>query len=86
METIIRLFFFTLGLLAIGLLLWLSLTIIGVLLLVGGACMLFYVVRNFLLKKNILNPNPGVPMEPPAAEKITVIEASFTRVDGDSNV
>lgn len=38
-----------------------------------------YFARGFLTEKGILNPTPGVP--PEEAERITIIEGDFTRVE-----
>ena len=85
MNIFTRLAFIFGSIVAIGFALWISITLIGFFLLAGGALILFYVVRQFLLDKGILNPTPGVPMDASAAmrhnETITVIETEFTRVD-----
>jgi hypothetical protein len=85
MNLIARALFLIAAIAAIGFALWISITLIGFFLLAGGALILFYAIRQFLLNKGILNPNPGVPMDESAAsphsEKITVIDTEFTRVD-----
>ena len=84
MNTITRLFFIVGSILAIGFALWISITVMGFFLLAGGALIIFYAARQFLLDKGILNPTPGVPMDESAShvhEKITVIDTEFTHVE-----
>ncbi len=60
---------------AIGVTIWLSITIFAVLLVVGGVAVLVMAGRQFLVARGILNPRPGVPFEPEA--DITVIDGEF---------
>lgn len=67
--------------------------VIGVLLLVFAAWLFFgllvvfvigyglYIGRDFLTKKGILNPRPGVPIDE-QQENVTIIEGDFERIEG----
>lgn len=79
MQLLSRLFFLVCSVVAIGVALWLSLTIAGVLIICGGLVMLFLAGRQFLMSKGILNPTPGVPMEPPS--DAPVIEGEFEEIE-----
>lgn len=86
MNTVIRILFTLGGLLVMGLILWFSITLLGVLIIGGGLLVLFFALRQFLLEKGILNPTPGTPMTPPEGNvKVTIIETEFTRVDDASS-
>ena len=63
----------------LGLAVW-----VGAILFVGLAVLAvigygIYFARGFLTQKGILNPTPGIP--PQEAERITIIEGDFTRVE-----
>jgi hypothetical protein len=65
---------------ALGFALWIAATFFVALLLIGlVACAVFY-GRDFLVKKGILNPRPGVPFEP-QHEQVTIIDGDFERLD-----
>ncbi len=66
--------------LMLGIALWASVTIVAILMIVGGIAILVYAARQFLTSKGILNPRPGVPMEESPAD-ITVIEGEFEQVE-----
>jgi len=84
MQPIIRIFFTIGAVLAIGVALWFSITILGFLLIVGGGMVLVLALRQFLLEKGILNPTPGVPiMEPHDSPNVTVIETQFTHIEDE---
>lgn len=70
-----RLLYMVGAVIAIGVALWLSITIFAFLLIAGGLAVLFVAARQFLTAKGILNPRPGVPFEP--EENITVIDGEF---------
>lgn len=82
-QTIVHIVLAVVGLVAIGIALWLSLWIIGIFLLVGGGLVLFYTARQFLIDKGILNPTPGVPMDSSDGGEVnvTVIETTYTKTD-----
>jgi hypothetical protein len=80
MQIIGRIFILFGAAVAIGVALWLSITLFGLMLLVGGGVVLFFAVRQFLIDKGILNPTPGVAPHVPE-ESITVIEGTFEEVE-----
>lgn len=65
--------------LAIGVAIWLSITVFAVLLVVGGVAVLGVAAKQFLIAKGILNPTPGVPRA--TDDPVTVIEGEFEQVE-----
>lgn len=72
---------FALLLIGIAIALWVSFWLLVVLFALGALAVLWSHLRDYLVRKNILNPRPGVPMS--SAEEVvdvTVIEGDFTRI------
>jgi hypothetical protein len=72
---------FALLLLGIGIALWVSFWLLLVLFCVGAVMVIGSHLRDYLLKKGILNPTPGVPPAPPGEENAPVIDGDFTRIE-----
>ncbi len=70
-----RIFVFAGTAVAIGIALWLSVTLFFVILMIGAVIGALLFARQFLLEKGILNPTPGVP---PVA---TIIEGEFEQIE-----
>lgn len=51
---------------------------------VGAILYGLYFARNYLTQKGILNPTPGVAPHTDEAERITIIEGDFTRVEEET--
>lgn len=51
---------------------------------VGAVIYGLYFARNYLTQKGILNPTPGVSPQADEAERITIIEGDFTRVEEET--
>ena len=81
MNIIQRLLFLIGTVIAIGVALWISITVFAFLLIAGGIAVLFVAARQFLVNKGILNPRPGMPIDHAAEETITVIDGEFEQVE-----
>lgn len=82
MQIFMRLVMMIVVLCAVGMALWLSMTLIGVALLAGAVLVVFYAARQFLLDRGILNRTPGVSVPPGEADaSVTIIETSYTTLD-----
>jgi len=83
MPWIMQMVGFALLLLGVGVALWVSFWLLLFLFGVGVAAVLWTHTRDYLLRKGILNPTPGVPpQEGETSENIT-IEGSYKRVDSE---
>ncbi|MES2983776.1 MAG: hypothetical protein V4735_01145 [Pseudomonadota bacterium] len=81
MPWVMQMLGFALLLLGIGVALWISFWLLLVLFCVGLGMVIWTHVKSFLLAKGILNPTPGVRMQPPGEAEATLIEGDFQRVD-----
>ena len=73
---------FAVMLLAMGIALWVSIWLLAILFAIGVAVVIWAHAKDYLMRKGILNPTPGVPFEQPAdSPKVTVVEGDFERVD-----
>lgn len=79
MGLVQRIIFLVGAAVAIGLALWVSITIFAFLLIAGGIAVIAVAGRDFLTRKGILNPQPGV--RPEQAEAVTVIEGEFEQIE-----
>lgn len=80
LQTLQRVLFIVGALIAIGVAVWLSVTIFAVLLVAGVLTVVFMAGRRFLVDKGILNPRPGTPMEQ-ATSEVTIIEGEFEQIE-----
>lgn len=67
--------------LAIGVAIWVSITLFAFLLVIGGVAVLYVAARRFLTEKGILNPTPGVPMDEAGPVDITIIDGEFEQIE-----
>ena len=71
----------------IALALWVGIWILLAIFAIGIVLVVWAHVKDFLLKKGILNPTPGVPngiiVEHEEQPNITLIEGDYTRVDSE---
>ena len=75
-----RLLFLIGTVIAIGVALWLSITLLAVLLVAGGIAVLYFASRRFLVAKGILNPTPGVPVDADIPQT-TIIDGEFEQIE-----
>lgn len=78
-----RIIYSIIAVIAMGLALWLAATLFVGLAIIGFIAYGLYYGRDFLIRKGILNPRPGVPLEESHEEHITVIEGDFERIDDE---
>ncbi len=81
MPWIMQMVGFALFLLGIGIALWVSFWLLAILFGIGLIAVIWSHLRDYLLRKGILNPTPGIP--PAADADITVIEGNYTRVEAE---
>lgn len=80
MNFLFRIFFVAAAIVAVGFVLWFSLTLFALLFILGAGMVAFYAIKNFLIAKDILNPTPGVPMTGQPETTVTIIEGDYERV------
>lgn len=74
---------FTLFLLGLAFAVWVSFWLLLALFGIGFCVVIFTEVRDFLTRKGILNPVPGVKPEDPHAPEPITIETDYQRVDSE---
>lgn len=65
----------------IGIAIWISVMLFVGVAVVGAAAYALFYARAYLVRKGILNPRPGVPLEEQQPEQITVIDGDFERIE-----
>ncbi len=81
MHWIMQMVWFAVLLVGIVFVLWIGLWLFVALFALGAVMMLWGHLHAYLLRKGILNPTPGVPMDEEVKTTTTVIEGDFIRVD-----
>lgn len=79
MPLLFQLLWFFLVILGIAFAIWVGVWVMLALVVVGVLLALWSRIRSYLVEKGILNPIPGVPMEPPS--DVTVIEGEFIELE-----
>lgn len=84
MPLMMQILGFVLFVFGVGLALWVSLWLVVIFFVIGVAAVVWTHLKDYLLRKGILNPKPGVPLDEEAPEApITVIEGDYKRVDSE---
>ena len=81
MPFIMQMLGFALLLLGLAVALWVSFWVLLVLFGAAVIVMAYSYLRTVLLAKGILNPTPGVRPAPMDGEHITIVDATFERVE-----